>query len=39
MLDSQAMSVRECVLKVADLASADRIFLGNSVRGLVEVRL
>jgi len=39
MLDSQAMPTRECVLTVADLASADRIFLGNSVRGLVEVRL
>lgn len=39
MLDSQAMRTRECVLTVADLASADRIFLGNSVRGLTEVRL
>ncbi|MGD1029382.1 aminotransferase class IV [Candidatus Binatus soli] len=39
MLDSQAMPTRECVLTVADLASADRIFLGNSVRGLIEVRL
>jgi len=38
MLDSQAMRTSECVLTVADLASADRIFLGNSVRGLVEVR-
>jgi branched-subunit amino acid aminotransferase/4-amino-4-deoxychorismate lyase len=39
MLDSQAMRTRECVLTVADLASADRIYLGNSVRGLLEVRL
>ena len=39
MLDSQAIPTRECVLTVADLASADRIFLGNSVRGLTEVRL
>ncbi len=39
MLESQAMRTRECVLTVGDLASADRIFLGNSVRGLVEVCL
>jgi len=39
MLDSQAMRTRESVLTVSDLASADRVFLGNSVRGLVEVRL
>ncbi len=39
MLDSQAIATRECVLTVAELASAERIFLGNSVRGLVEVRL
>ncbi len=39
MLDSQAIRTRECVLTVAELVSADRIFLGNSVRGLVEVRL
>ena len=38
MLDSQVIPTRECVLTMADLASADRIFLGNSVRGLVEVR-
>ncbi len=39
MLDSQVIPTRECVLTVADLRSADRIFLGNSVRGLIEVRL
>jgi branched-subunit amino acid aminotransferase/4-amino-4-deoxychorismate lyase len=39
MLESQAIPTRECVLTVADLRSADRIFLGNSVRGLTEVRL
>ena len=39
MLDSQAMRTRECVLTVSDLASADRIYLGNSVRGLLGVRL
>lgn len=39
MLDSQAIPTRECVLTVSDLASADRVYLGNSVRGLVEVRL
>jgi branched-subunit amino acid aminotransferase/4-amino-4-deoxychorismate lyase len=39
MLDSQVIPTRECVLTVADLSSADRIFLGNSVRGLIEVRL
>jgi branched-subunit amino acid aminotransferase/4-amino-4-deoxychorismate lyase len=39
MLDSQVIPTRECVLTVADLSSADRIFLGNSVRGLLEVRL
>jgi para-aminobenzoate synthetase/4-amino-4-deoxychorismate lyase len=39
MLDSQAMPTSECVLTVADLASADRIFLANSVRALLEVRL
>jgi branched-subunit amino acid aminotransferase/4-amino-4-deoxychorismate lyase len=39
MLESQAMRARECLLTVSDLASADRIFLGNSVRGLVEARL
>jgi len=39
MLDSQAMHTRGCVLTVSDLASADRIYLGNSVRGLTEVGL
>jgi para-aminobenzoate synthetase / 4-amino-4-deoxychorismate lyase len=39
MLDARPVSIRECVMTVDDLVSADRIFLGNSVRGLAEVRL
>jgi branched-subunit amino acid aminotransferase/4-amino-4-deoxychorismate lyase len=39
MLEGQVIPTRECVLTVADLSSADRIYLGNSIRGLTEVHL
>ncbi|MFQ5775381.1 MAG: aminodeoxychorismate synthase component I [Kiloniellaceae bacterium] len=38
LLDDPAVEIEERVLTPADLAAADRVFLGNSVRGLVRAR-
>jgi branched-subunit amino acid aminotransferase/4-amino-4-deoxychorismate lyase len=35
LLDLPRAAASEAVLSLTDLASADRIYLGNSVRGLV----
>ena len=38
LLDTRPGEVVEAVLRPEDLASAERIYLGNSVRGLVAAR-
>ncbi len=38
LLDNEAVLIKEATLTPADLKSADRIFLGNSVRGLIKAR-
>lgn len=38
LLDDTAVHIREVTLTLADLKSADRIYLGNSVRGLIKAR-
>jgi para-aminobenzoate synthetase / 4-amino-4-deoxychorismate lyase len=35
LIDLPRAAASEAVLTLADLASADRIYLGNSVRGLI----
>ena len=39
LLSSQPLLVRERILTAADLVSADALYIGNSVRGIVQVRL
>ncbi len=39
LFDNPDVDVREAVLHLADLETADRLWIGNSVRGLVPVRL
>jgi len=38
LLADKKMQTKEATLTLADLRSADRIFLGNSVRGLINAR-
>lgn len=38
IIEQSSLTVEERVLSVADLDAAERIFLGNSVRGLVQAR-
>ncbi len=38
LLNDKKIEIKEAILTPADLKSADRIFLGNSVRGLINAR-
>ena len=38
LLDDPAVAIEERILTLADLAAADVVYLGNSVRGLVRAR-
>ena len=38
MIENSSLTVEERVLTLADLETAERIYLGNSVRGLMQAR-